>query len=97
MHKPYLPYRRYESKDISYLLNDTPVQLLVEMWPTSVYVKKGGKIVLEIAPKDTQGCGIFKHDDPVDRSPEHFAGVNVITFGTAAENWLQLPIISGSM
>jgi hypothetical protein len=39
----------------------------VEVWPTNVVVDKGGKLVFEVSSGDTQGSGIFLHDDPVDR------------------------------
>jgi hypothetical protein len=39
----------------------------VEVWPTSVVVEEGGRLVLEVASGDTQGSGIFRHDDEVDR------------------------------
>jgi hypothetical protein len=39
----------------------------VEVWPTCVVVGKDERLVFEIASGDTQGSGIFLHDDTVDR------------------------------
>lgn len=47
----------------------------------------------QVATGDTQGCGIFLHHDPVDRSEETFAGTNVINLGADKENWLKLPLV----
>jgi hypothetical protein len=32
-----------------------------------VVVEKGGKLIFEVASGDTQGSGIFLHNDPIDR------------------------------
>jgi hypothetical protein len=39
----------------------------VEIWPTNVVAEKDGKIVLEVASGDTQGAGLFLHNDSEDR------------------------------
>jgi hypothetical protein len=66
-HKDYLPHRNYESKDVLPVESDTKYDLLVELWPTQVVVEKGSKIVLEVNTGDSQGCGIFLHNEPTDR------------------------------
>lgn len=96
LNRPYLPYRGYTSKDVSYLEQGKPYDLLVEIWPTGVVVEKGGRIVFEVSPKDTQGTGIFTHAHPEDRSKATFGGDNVLHFGPSHDNWLQLPIIPGA-
>lgn len=47
-HRDYLPYRRYSSEDEELLEADKPYDLLVEVWPTSVVVSKGGRLVFEV-------------------------------------------------
>ena len=66
-HKEYLPHRKYESSDVSHVEPDTKYDLLVELWPTAVVVSPGNKIVLEVNTGDSQGCGIFLHNEPTDR------------------------------
>lgn len=92
-HRDWLPHRNYESKDVSLLEPDTLYDCLVEIWPTACVVEAGNTIVLEVATGDTQGCGIFLHNDPTDRNEETFAGNNVINLGPKRDNWLKLPIV----
>ncbi|KAL8276718.1 hypothetical protein RQP46_010897 [Phenoliferia psychrophenolica] len=92
-HKDYLPHRNYTSKDVELLQPKVVYDLLVEMWPTAVIVSPGGSLVLEVATADTQGSGIFRHDDPDDRSVETFGGMNLFHFGPDVESWLQLPLV----
>jgi predicted acyl esterase len=66
----------------------------IEIWPTSVVVETGGKIVLEVASGDTQGCGVFQHDSELDRPRTRFSGQNHVHFGRGIENYVTLPIIS---
>ncbi|KAM5349875.1 hypothetical protein ACJ41O_006380 [Fusarium nematophilum] len=65
--RSYLPWREYLSTDVSPVIVGEIYEVDVEVWPTNVVVEKGGKLVVEVASGDTQGSGIFKHDDPVDR------------------------------
>lgn len=65
--KPWLPHRNYTSADVEPVIIGEVYPVDVEIWPTNVVVEKGGKIVLEVASGDTQGAGIFLHNDPVDR------------------------------
>ncbi|KAL1905422.1 hypothetical protein Sste5344_008781 [Sporothrix stenoceras] len=44
-----------------------PYAVDVEIWPTNVVVEEGAKIVFEVSSGDTQGCGIFRHEDENDR------------------------------
>jgi hypothetical protein len=48
-HRSWLPHRNYLSTDVAYLQDETPVDLLVEIWPTAVIVQPGGKIVFEVS------------------------------------------------
>jgi predicted acyl esterase len=66
-HQPYQPYREYRSTDVQEVKPDVPYEADVEIWPTNVVAEKGGRIVLEVASGDTQGCGIFTHTNEKDR------------------------------
>lgn len=66
-HRPWLPYRDYYSTDVRPVIPGEIYPVDVEVWPTNVVVEKGGKIVLEVSSGDTQGCGTFQHNSPVDR------------------------------
>ncbi|KAM0562292.1 hypothetical protein ACHAPJ_001979 [Fusarium lateritium] len=92
-HRDELPHRNYTSKDVLPVIQGEIYAVDVEVWPTNVVVEKGGKLVFEVSSGDTQGSGIFLHNDPVDRSPEVFQGNNHIHFGPRLQNYITLPII----
>ncbi|SPJ88038.1 probable hydrolase, CocE/NonD family [Fusarium torulosum] len=92
-HREWLPHRNYTSKDVLPVIQGEIYAVDVEIWPTNVVVDKGGKLVFEVSSGDTQGSGIFLHDDPVDRSPEVFQGINNIHFGPRQQNYITLPVI----
>ena len=66
-HREWLPHRDYTSRDVLPVIQGEVYAVDIEIWPTNVIVDKGGRIVFEVASGDTQGSGIFLHDDPVDR------------------------------
>jgi len=66
-HRAYLPHRDYFSTDILPVIPGESYPVDIEVWPTNVVVEKGGKLVFEVASGDTQGSGIFCHNDPIDR------------------------------
>ncbi|KAK4119835.1 alpha/beta-hydrolase [Parathielavia appendiculata] len=92
-HREWLPHRDYFSTDVLPVIPGEVYAVDVEVWPTNVVVEKGGRVVLEVASGDTQGSGIFLHDDPVDRAPEVFRGFNHLHLGPQFENYVTLPII----
>ncbi|RYP90179.1 hypothetical protein DL770_003715 [Monosporascus sp. CRB-9-2] len=92
-HRPYLPWREYLSTDVSPVVVGEVYDVDVEVWPTCVVLEPGARLVLEVASGDTQGSGVFKHDDPVDRSPSKFQGLNHICFGPQEANYIVLPVI----
>ncbi|KAJ5505527.1 Peptidase S15/CocE/NonD C-terminal [Penicillium expansum] len=92
-HRAWLPHRNYVSTDVEPVIVGDVYTVDVEIWPTNVVVERGGKIVLEVASGDTQGCGVFQHDSPIDRSKEKFHGLNHIHFGPQFQNYVSLPII----
>ncbi|KAF2768446.1 putative hydrolase, CocE/NonD family [Teratosphaeria nubilosa] len=92
-HRPYLPWRDYYSTDVQPVVPGEVYSVDVEVWPTNVVVAKGGKLVFEVASGDTQGSGLFLHDDPVDRASEKLQGTNNIHFGSKFVNYITLPVI----
>jgi predicted acyl esterase len=66
-HRSYLPWRDYRACDVRPVIVGEVYAVDVEIWPTNVVVEKGGKLVLEVASGDTQGSGIFRHNDETDR------------------------------
>ncbi|KAJ4319260.1 hypothetical protein N0V84_006451 [Fusarium piperis] len=92
-HREWLPHRNYTSKDVLPVIQGEVYAVDIEVWPTNVVVEKGGKLVFEVSSGDTQGSGIFLHDDAVDRSPEVFQGLNNIHFGPQFQNYVTFPII----
>lgn len=89
---PYLPKRNYLSSEVQPLKAGERYSATVELWPTNVTVEKDGKLVLEVGPKDQQGCGIFVHNHPEDRPKDVFAGVNVLHTGPGLSD-LVLPFV----
>ncbi|KAH7368606.1 X-Pro dipeptidyl-peptidase protein [Plectosphaerella cucumerina] len=92
-HREWLPHRDYTSRDVLPVIQGEAYTVDVEVWPTSVVVEEGGRLVFEVASGDTQGSGIFAHEDPEDRSPAVFQGVNHVHFGPGVENYVTLPVI----
>jgi predicted acyl esterase len=66
-HRPWLPWRDYYSTDVLPVVPGEVYGVDIEVWPTNVVVEKGGKLVFEVASGDTQGSGVFQHNDPSDR------------------------------
>ncbi|EKV07622.1 Hydrolase, CocE/NonD family, putative [Penicillium digitatum] len=92
-HNEHIPYRDYFSSDVLPVLPGEVYPVDVEIWPTNIVVEKGGKLILEVASGDTQGSGIFQHNDPTDRAAEKLQGMNHIHFGSSYQNFVTLPII----
>ncbi|KAL1962681.1 hypothetical protein VTN77DRAFT_9315 [Rasamsonia byssochlamydoides] len=91
-HREWLPHRDYYSTDVPVIPNEI-YAVDVEIWPTSVVVEAGGRLILEVASGDTTETGVWEHNDPVDRSPDDFQGENYIHFGSGYVNYLTLPVI----
>lgn len=66
-HREWLPHRNYLRTDVLPIIQGEIYGVEVEIWPTNVVVEVGGKLVLEVASGDTQGSGIFLHNDSTDR------------------------------
>jgi len=107
-HRAWLPHRDYFSTDVLPVLPGEVYAVDVEVWPTSVVMEKGDKLVFEVASGDTQGAGLFQHNSEIDRydqpnfvkcntdysrSHEKFAGKNSIHFSPSYLNYVTLPFI----
>jgi uncharacterized protein len=104
------PYRPWHAHDeIQPLKPGEPVELDVEIWPTSIVVPPGYRLALSVRGKDYEvdgtdialpnapypmkGVGPFLHIDPDDRPPAIFACRNTLHFAPRKQPYLLLPII----
>lgn len=92
-YRPWLPYRQYACADVQPVVIGEVYAVDLEIWPTNVVVEKGGRIVFEVLPGDTRGCGISVHTDESDRPPAVIEGWNHLHFAEDMENYVVLPII----
>jgi predicted acyl esterase len=105
-----LPYRPWHTHDEEWpLAPGDPVELDVEIWPTSIVVPPGYSIALTLrgrdyeydgsdaglanAPYPMKGVGPFTHCDADDRPASQFAGRNSLHFGPGKSSYVLLPII----
>jgi predicted acyl esterase len=105
-----LPYRPWHPHDEEWPLTPgEPVELDVEIWPTSIvappgyrlaltvrgrdYEVDGSDIALPNAPYPMKGVGPFLHVDPDDRPPAIFAARNTLHFAAGRQPYVLLPII----
>jgi predicted acyl esterase len=68
----------------------------LEIWPTSVVLPKGFRLVLTLMGKDFEYpdvAGRMRHDHPQDRGGSEFAGTCTILSGGERESFLLLPVI----
>jgi hypothetical protein len=108
--KQSLPYRPWHSHDEEWPLKPgEPVELDVEVWPTSIVVPPGYRLALTVRGKDYEvdghdaalpnapypmkGVGPFLHIDPDDRPAAVFAGRNTLHFAAGKQPYLLLPVI----
>ncbi len=105
--KPWRPYHAHD--ELQPLKPGVPVELDVEIWPTSVVVPVGYRIALTIRGKDYEhacrggklsnfknelrGCGPFLHNDPTDRPANIFAGRTTLHGEKDQQPYLLLPVI----
>jgi uncharacterized protein len=105
-----LPYRPYHTHDEEWpLMPGKPVELDIEIWPTSIVVPPGYRIALSVrgrdyeydgtdmalphAPYPMKGVGPFTHTNPQDRPPSLFGGTNTLNFGADTAPYVLLPVI----
>jgi uncharacterized protein len=107
-----LPYRPYHTHDESSPLTPgVPVELDIEIWPTSIVLPAGYRLALAVRGKDyvhpgppleipgvnytLTGVGPFLHDHPKDRPAEIFGGRQALYASGVHQPYLLLPIIPG--
>jgi uncharacterized protein len=105
-----LPYRPWHTHDEKLPLRPgEPVELDVEVWPTSIVIPAGWRFALNVRGKDYEydgdfvtlpfspakfyGVGPFTHTDPKDRPPEIFGGTNTLHFAPGRQPYVLLPVI----
>ncbi len=105
-----LPYRPWHTHDEEWPLQPgEPVELDIEILPTSIVVPQGYRLALTVRGKDYEvdgrdirppnapypmkGIGPFRHIDPDDRPAKIFATRNALHFAAGREPYLLLPII----
>ena len=105
-----LPYRPWHTHDEERPLQPgEPVELDIEIWPTSIVVPPGYQLALTVSGKDYEvdgrdvalpnapypmkGVGPFLHIDRADRPAPVFATTNTLHFAAERQNYLLLPII----
>ena len=108
-----LPYRPWHSHDEEWPLTPgVPVELNVEIWPTSIVVPPGYRLALTVRGKDYEvdgfdaglanapypmkGVGPFTHTDPDDRPAAIFACRNTLHFAAGRQPYVLLPMIPPS-
>jgi predicted acyl esterase len=104
------PYRPWHSHDEEWPLKPgEPVELDIEIWPTSIVVPPGYQLALSVRGKDYEvdgrdialphapypmkGVGPFLHIDPDDRPAKVFATRNTLHFAAGKQPYLLLPVI----
>lgn len=104
------PYRPYHTHDrIEPLEPGDIYEVDVEIWPTSLIVPAGYRLVLQVRGSDYEwdgppaflkqfknplrGCGPFLHDDPTTRPADVFNNEVTIHTGTPHPSHLLLPVI----
>jgi uncharacterized protein len=105
-----LPYRPWHTHDEEWPLQPgEPVELDIEIWPTSIVVPPGHRLALTVSGKDYEvdgrdialpnapypmkGVGPFVHIDRDDRPAAIFATRNTLHFAAGRQPYLLLPII----
>jgi predicted acyl esterase len=104
------PWRPWHAHDEEWpLAPSEPVELDIEIWPTSIVVPPGYRIALTVRGKDYEvdgtdaalphaaypmkGVGPFLHVDPEDRPAAIFACENSLHFAAGRMPYLLLPVI----
>ena len=84
-----LPFRPYHVHDErQWLTAATPVQVVVEIWPTCMVFAKGHRLRLDIQPRDGFGSAPYTHFNA-----DYNTGTNTIHMGGRFDSHLLLPII----
>jgi len=105
--RPYRPWHTHY--ELQALKPGQPVELEVEIWPTSIVVPPGFRLALTVRGKDYEydgtdagianapypmkGVGPFTHTDPRDRPPEIFSRRYTLHFAAGKMPYVLLPVI----
>ena len=105
--KPYRPWHSHD--ELQPLTPGVPVELDIEILPTSIVVPKGYRLGLNVrgsdyefdgtdagvahAPYPMKGVGPFTHTNASDRPANVFSGKNTLHFSSKMKPYLLLPII----
>jgi hypothetical protein len=109
--KKSLPYRPWHTHDeVQPLTPSEPVELDIEIWPTSIVVPPGYRLALTVRGKDYEvdgsdagvanapypmkGVGPFLHIDKDDRPAAVFGVRNTLHFARGRQPYLLLPVIA---
>ena len=108
--KKSLPYRPWHTHDEEWPLKPgEPVELDIEIWPTSIVVPPGYRLALTVRGRDYEvdgtdaappnasyamkGVGPFLHIDAADRPAKVFVARNTLHFAPGQQPYLLLPVI----
>ena len=105
--KPYRPWHTHD--EVQALTPGVPVELDIEIWPTSIVVPKGCRVAFTVrgrdyefdgtdagvahAPYPMKGVGPFTHTHPQDRPARIFGGKNTLHFAAGKMPYVLLPVI----
>ena len=105
--RPYRPWHTHDEEQP--LKPGEPVEVDVEIWPTSIVVPPGYRLALTVSGKDYEvdgkdialpnapypmkGVGPFLHIDKDDRPPAIFNTRNTLHFAAGKQPYLLLPVI----
>jgi predicted acyl esterase len=105
--RPYRPWHTHD--EVQPLKAGEPVELDIEIWPTSIVVPPGYRLALSVRGKDYEvdgsdaalpnapypmkGVGPFLHIDKDDRPAAVFAARNTLHFAQGKQPYLLLPVI----
>jgi len=69
-----------------------PFPLDIEIWPTSIVLAPGHRLLVRLASIDAWSEPAVRHDDPADR-PARFAGTVTVHTGGHLDSWLLVPVV----
>jgi predicted acyl esterase len=88
-----LPHRPVHRHDRAVPLTPgEPTPLDIEIWPTSIVLAAGDRLVLRIRGND-EDQGVLAHDDAEDRDTARLRGTTTVHTGGAHDSYLLLPVI----
>lgn len=107
------PYRPWHTHDEAWPLTPgAPVELDIEIWPTSIVLRPGDRLALTVRGKDYEvdgtdialpnapypmkGVGPFLHIDSDDRPAAVFSCRNSLHFAPGRQPYLLLPVIAAA-